>query len=63
MILENIARRCKEKGINFADLEHACGLGKNAIYKWSTSQPAVQKVKAVADYLGCTVDDLLREEE
>ena len=37
-------------------------LGKNVIYKWQRSEPSLKNLKAVADYFGCIVDDLIREE-
>ena len=62
MILENIKRRCRERGISIPELEQAAKIGKNTIYKWGESSPSVEKLKAVADYFGCTVDDLLKED-
>jgi len=61
LIVNNIKRMCSEKGISLADVEQAVGLGKNTIYKWSTSSPSVSNLKLVADHLGCTVDQLLKE--
>ena len=30
--------------------------------KWQQGDPSLKNLKAVADYFGCTVDDLIREE-
>ena len=63
MIVDNIARLCKERGTSFAQLERELGMGNGVIAKWKTSSPVVANIKAVADYFGVTVDELLREAE
>ncbi len=62
MIFNAIERRCKEKGISLSALEKAVGLGNATIKGWSGSSPKVDNLKKVADYFGCTVDELLKEE-
>lgn len=62
MIIKNIKRLCAAKGISINELEAAIGLGENTIYKWAKNSPSVANLKRVADYLGCTVDELLKEE-
>lgn len=61
-MLGNIKKRCKERGISISELEKACGIGVNSIHKWDRHIPSVEKVKNVADFFGCTVDELLRED-
>lgn len=61
-MLEKIKKLCKERGISINDLEKACGIGRNTIYKWGESSPTVDNLKAVAEFFGRTVDDLLKEE-
>ena len=61
MIYEEIKKKCEEKNIAIYKLEEALGFSKGSICKWGNNIPAVTKVKAVADYLGCTVDELLKE--
>lgn len=61
MMLANILNRCKEQGLSLAELERQAGLKQRTIYKWDESKPSVEKVLAVANVLGVTVDDLLRE--
>ena len=58
-MLENIKRLCAKRGIRINDLEAAVGLGKNTIYKWSACSPSVANIKLVADYLGCSIDELV----
>ncbi len=62
MLLKNIELRCKEKGLSVAALERTVGLGNATIKGWGESSPKVDNLKKVADYFGCTVDELLREE-
>ena len=62
MIISNIKRLCAANKITINDLEAAVGLGENTIYKWAKSSPSVANLKLVADYFGCTVDELLKEE-
>lgn len=61
VIFEKILALCKEKGVNIAQLEKACGLGNATVRGWATSDPQVSKLKRVADFFGCTVDELLKQ--
>lgn len=63
MLATKIRSLCRERGISITDLEKKADLGKNTIYYWNDIEPGVEKVKRVADVLGVTVDELLREEE
>jgi len=63
LLYENINRLCKEHGVTRAKLERDTGLYNGAIDKWQKVTPSVERVKAVADYFGVTVDDLLKEDE
>ena len=62
MILENIKRLCKERGITVSALEKESGLKNATITKWDTSVPKVDNLKKVADYFGVTVDELLKDD-
>ena len=59
MVLDEIRRLCKEQNITVADLEKNVGLSNGAVGKWANSSPRVDSLKAVADFFGVTVDDLL----
>lgn len=59
MIYENIVRLCGEKKISIARLEKECGLGNATVRGWEFSDPRISKLKAVADYLGVTVESLM----
>lgn len=59
-MLDKIKALCKARGMTVHDLEAAVGLGKNTVYRWNDCSPSVDKAKAVADYFGVTVDELLQ---
>lgn len=61
MLLKNIARLCKEKGIAISRLEKETGISNGTIGRWGTSSPTVENVRKVAEYLGTTVDALISE--
>ena len=61
MILDNIMKLCKEKGVSIARLEREIGIGNGTVARWGTSSPTVDNVRKVADYFGVTVDNLLSE--
>ncbi len=60
MIVDNIRVRCRLRGITIAQVERDLSLSHGAISKWDTSDPGVSKVKAVADYFGTTIDELIK---
>ena len=58
-LYETIKERCNQKGISIAKLEREVKLSVGSISHWRGSDPKVGNVKAVADYLQCTIDELL----
>lgn len=60
-MLQKIKALAKERGVTIQQLEQECGIGQRSIYNWDTSVPAVDKVKAVADFFGITIDELMKE--
>lgn len=61
VILSNIARLCKEKGISIARLERELGFGNATIRGWGSSSPNVDNLKKVADFFGVTIDSLIAD--
>lgn len=59
MLYEKIKFLCESKGIPITRLEAEVGLKNGAIGKWKDSVPSALNLKAVADYLGVSVDWLL----
>ena len=56
---EYIKAVCAEKGVSISQIENDLGLERSNIYKWTIVDPGARRLKAVADYLGVTVDRLL----
>ena len=56
---ENIRVIARERGMSLTQLEVAAGLGNGTIGKWDIYSPRVDRLMAVADVLGVTVNDLL----
>lgn len=61
MLLENIRARCADRGITIAELERKTSIGNGVIAKWKDGTPRLTSVQKVADFFGCTVDDLLSD--
>ena len=62
MLVDNIRKLCKERKISVTELEKAVGIGNGLVGKWSENSPRVDRLKAVADYFGVTIDELLKED-
>lgn len=62
MLFEKISALCEKKGISIAKLEKDSGLGNATVRGWKKSIPSVESIKKVCRVLGCTVDDLLKED-
>lgn len=60
MIVENIRKLADSRSLSINKLESAVGLSSGTINKWDINIPSVARVKAVADYFGVTVDELLK---
>ncbi len=63
-MIENIKRLCSEQGLTIQQLEAKAGIAECTIGRWGKDgklQPSIDKVKRVADVLGVTVDELLKE--
>lgn len=61
-MVKKISELCKERGISLAELERQCRLTPRTIYRWDENIPSIDKAKKVADYFGCTVDELLKSD-
>lgn len=60
---ENIMAISKGKKITLRTIERTCGLQAGAISKWKYVSPIAKNLKAVADYLGVSMDELYGEQE
>ena len=63
MNLSAIKRKCEENGITFYTLEKRASIGNGMIAKWENGSPRVDSLQKVANYFGCTVDELLRDDQ
>ena len=62
IFVQNVRYWCKQKGEPVTTVCEKCGAGKNFLSNIrSGSSPSVDKVQQLAQYLGCTVSDLLGE--
>ena len=60
MIYENILALCRAQNISVRRLEEKTGLGNGVIAGWKQKHPRTDKLLAVADYFGVTLDELVR---
>lgn len=58
-LLMRIKSLCVTHGTSIPKVEKACNFGNRAIYKWGTISPSIDKVVAVADYFGISIDELM----
>lgn len=58
-IVSRIKELCDSSGITINKLEQATGIGRGAIARWDLHEPSISKVRAVAEYFGLSVDDLM----
>ncbi len=58
-IIKEKMRSNNIKSLN--ELERRAGLGLNTVTRWPEKSPSIDKVYRVANVLGCTVDELIRE--
>ena len=63
MVYNQIYERCRKRGIGIYELERMANIGGHTIYRWKTVMPAADKLKRVADVLGCTMEELLDDSE
>ena len=58
-IFERTKELAKKRGLSLQETAKAAGIGINSIYSWKDKKPSVDRIKAVADVLGVSVDYLL----
>lgn len=62
VIYNNIKRLASEQRLTLAKIERACNLGNGTIGKIENGNPTIATLEAISNVLGCTVQDLLKEE-
>lgn len=58
-IYDEIVKRAKQKKVSIRWIEETAGISNGSMCKWNSVSPSARTLKAVADILGCGVDDLL----
>ena len=61
LIYDRIKEICKDKGVSPLSVEKKAGLSNGAITKWNTFSPSVKNLKAVADVLEISIEELIKE--
>lgn len=61
MLLENIKRYCKNKGITVSELVIRAGITRRTLYEWDDHMPAADKLLKIAKCLDTTVEELLND--
>ena len=61
MLYENIKHLADERKESLRAVERGAGLKPCTIHKWNVTDPGIEKVKAVADYFGTTIDELIKD--
>ena len=60
MLFDNVRALCNERNIAISKLEDDPGFPRSYICKWNKNEPGIRKVQKVADYLGVTIEELLK---
>ena len=65
MDFEKIRQLCSERNISIIDLEQKLGLGNGSICYWAKEgvHPRINNVRAVAEFFGVAIEELLKKEE
>lgn len=61
ILVNNIKTLCVQNQVKISTLEEAIGVTKGRIAKWTTANPSIDKVEAVAKYFNVSIDSLLHE--
>lgn len=60
MIYQNIKSIADSQKVSIRKIEQDTGITMGSIYHWNDVKPSVDKVVKVANYLGVTVEELLK---
>lgn len=61
LIYERVIKLIDQQRLTKSKVEAGAGLGNGTIESWKNGNPTIRSLKAVADILGCTVEDLVKE--
>lgn len=60
MLFDNVKKILEEKKISVVDFEAAIKVQRGTFYKWKDHSPSIAKVKEAAEFLGVTLDELMK---
>ena len=63
MLLDIVRAKCEEKNMSIAALEKEAGIANATIRGWDKSSPRIDTLQKVAAVLGCSIDELVNEEQ
>ena len=63
LIYKKVEQLCRKREISIYRLEKELGFSASSIAKWKVSMPVVDKLKAVADYFGVSIEYFLEDEK
>lgn len=58
----NVRKALEEKGISVTEFETKINLQRGGFYKWKNHEPSAFKVKAAAEFLGVSMESLMKDE-
>ena len=58
-LLNRIKEIGRLRGLTIAQIERGAGLNKTTLAKWNINAPSIDKVCAVADFFGISIDELI----
>lgn len=58
-LVDRLERKIKMKGLTFNRIERELGLGNGTIKRWNDQSPRLDKLTAVAQYIGVSLDYLV----
>lgn len=62
-MVERIRNLCAQRKMTIQSLEIALGFARNTVSRWDENRPSVDRVVAVADFFGVTVEYLTKGEK
>ncbi|MBO5922797.1 MAG: helix-turn-helix transcriptional regulator [Bacteroidaceae bacterium] len=61
MIYQNIKAIAAEQKVSISEIEEKCGITPRYMCTWDNITPGVDKVVAVARFLGVSVEELIKD--
>ncbi|MCW0953039.1 helix-turn-helix domain-containing protein [Weissella ceti] len=58
-LFERVKEISKKRGYSLTEVSTKAGMGEKSLYRWKENEPSADRLKAVADVLGVSVDYLL----